>query len=117
MKTVYISGKITGSDDYMERFGEAERELRQSGYEVINPVTIPGAEEMSYEDVMKECLKRVESADYLYMLHGWAWSKGAIAELRHFLDTHNRDEFRVYYEIQGGMPNAKEMQNVSVSSS
>ena len=109
MKTVYLSGKITGSDDYKERFGEAERELRQSGYEVINPVTIPGAETMSYKDVMKECLKRVESADYMYMLCGWAWSKGAIRELKHFLATHNRNEYAVYFQIQGGMPDARNL--------
>ena len=34
---VYISGAITGTDDYMERFKAAEDELTGEGMSVINP--------------------------------------------------------------------------------
>ena len=37
---IYISGKITGTTDYMERFGNKQRELEQKGYEVVNPALI-----------------------------------------------------------------------------
>lgn len=106
MPTVYIAGKITGTDDYVERFARAERELSDKGYTVINPVTIPGNDIKPYDEVMEVCKSHVAKADLLYMLDGWAWSKGAIEELKHFLATHNRDEYAVYYEIQGGMPDA-----------
>ena len=37
---IYISGKITGTTDYMDRFGNKQRELEQKGYEVVNPALI-----------------------------------------------------------------------------
>lgn len=37
-KTIYISGKITGTEDYEDRFKKAEMELRSRGFNVLNPV-------------------------------------------------------------------------------
>lgn len=37
---VYISGSITGTDDYMERFSKAEKELEAQGFGVINPAKV-----------------------------------------------------------------------------
>ena len=37
-KTIYISGKITGTEDYEERFRKAEMELMSRGFNVLNPV-------------------------------------------------------------------------------
>lgn len=34
---VYISGKITGTKDYLERFETVEHDLILQGYDVINP--------------------------------------------------------------------------------
>lgn len=34
---VYISGLVTGIDDYMERFSNAEKELKEQGFSVVNP--------------------------------------------------------------------------------
>lgn len=101
MKKVYIAGRITGTDDYRERFAKAEEEARVRGYEPINPVAIPRAEELPYEEVMERCKELVASADFLYLLNGWEWSNGAIEELKHFMATHNREEMRVFYEHEG----------------
>ena len=37
---IYISGAITGTDDYMERFEKAEKELTDKGYSVLNPAKV-----------------------------------------------------------------------------
>ena len=40
---IYISGPITGTSDYMERFEKAEKELIENGYSVINPAKVNAA--------------------------------------------------------------------------
>ena len=40
---VYISGPITGIDDYMERFSNAEKELKEQGLSVVNPAKVLSA--------------------------------------------------------------------------
>ena len=37
---VYLSGAITGTDDYMERFARAQMLLQNEGHSVINPALI-----------------------------------------------------------------------------
>ena len=37
---VYLSGAITGTDDYMERFARAQMLLQNEGYSVINPALV-----------------------------------------------------------------------------
>lgn len=32
---IYISGAITGTDDYLERFTKAETKLRSRGYDIM----------------------------------------------------------------------------------
>ena len=64
MKTIYLSGKITGLEKsvYEKNFQQAELFYRACGYEVVNPCHIsaevlknkPNA---SYEDFMKADLK------------------------------------------------------------
>ena len=49
---VYISGKITGNENYLEEFSKAEKELKYCGYDVVNPAKhlIPG---FTWKDYMK----------------------------------------------------------------
>lgn len=37
---VYTSGPITGIDEYMQHFEEAERRLTGQGYIVVNPAKV-----------------------------------------------------------------------------
>ena len=37
---IYLSGKITGTTDYMERFSAKQKDLKTKGYEVVNPALI-----------------------------------------------------------------------------
>lgn len=81
---VYISGKITGTDDYMERFSAAEMFLRSKGYEVINPAKENAhfPEDTTWETYMKESIKMLMDCDYIYLLDGWELSAGAKMEAK-----------------------------------
>lgn len=80
---VYISGAITGTDDYMERFAKAEKKLTEQGYSVINPAKVNAQlpEDTSYEEYMKMCFCMLDMCDAIYMLHEWNKSCGANREL------------------------------------
>lgn len=40
MSKIYISGPITGTDNYMERFEKAENGLKALGVSVVNPAKV-----------------------------------------------------------------------------
>ena len=79
---VYISGPITGTTDYMERFAAAEEELKKKGYDVFNPARVnQGMPEVStWEDYMKVAEAVLSCCDTIYMLRGWENSRGAVKE-------------------------------------
>ena len=87
-KTIYISGKITGTDDYEDRFLKAEHKLKTRGFNVLNPVRTGRWLERylapkipTWVEYMKQDIKAMMSADCIYMLKGYRESKGARLEL------------------------------------
>ena len=80
---IYISGAITGTDNYMERFAKAEKELTENGYSVINPAKVNAQlpEDTTYEEYMKMSFCMLDMCDGIYMLKGWKKSWGANREL------------------------------------
>ena len=80
---IYISGAISGTDDYMERFANAEKELTENGYSVINPAKVNAQlpEDTTYEEYMKMSILMLDMCDSVYMLKGWEKSCGANREL------------------------------------
>ena len=87
-KIIYISGKITGTEDYEERFLKAEMNLRSRGFNVLNPVKAGKWLERNlapkfptWVEYMKQDLKSMMIADCIYMLKGYRESKGARLEL------------------------------------
>ena len=87
-KTIYISGKITGTDDYENRFAIAEKKLKSDGYEVLNPVRTGkrlerylAPEVPTWIQYMKQAITSMMKADCIYMLKGYRESKGARLEL------------------------------------
>lgn len=84
-KKVYISGPITGTNDFIERFAAAEQILKSIGYTVINPASVERLEKMpqkstTWEQYMGEDLKMLATADAIYLLKGWENSRGAVIE-------------------------------------
>lgn len=98
---IYISGPITGTTNYTQRFREAEERIRKLGAEYVNPAhmaqTMPGA---SHEDYMTIALKLLGKCDAMVMLEG-AWdSEGCRRELAE-AKLHG---IPVYFEVGGTAP-------------
>ena len=79
---IYISGAITGTDDYMERFAKAEKELTEQGYSVVNPAKVNAQlpEDTTYEEYMKMCFCMLDMCEAIFMLKGWSKSCGSNRE-------------------------------------
>ena len=79
---VYLSGAITGTDDYMERFAKAQMLLQNEGYSVINPALVNSnmPSDTTYEEYMKMSFTMLSMCDAIYMLEGWQKSCGANRE-------------------------------------
>ena len=88
MRKIYISGGITGVEDYKERFAAEEKVLEVKGYEVVNPVKVgeklievfEGEKNVPYCLFMRADLKALLECTHIYMLDNWYKSKGAIIE-------------------------------------
>lgn len=82
MAKCYISGAITDTDDYMERFAQAEKELTERGYSVINPAKVNAQlpKDTSYEEYMRISFLLMDMCRYVYFLRGWEKSLGANRE-------------------------------------
>lgn len=80
---IYISGKVSGTDDYVERFRSAEMILEERGMDVVNPVTMCSSlpTNLTHAEYMKICLAALDCCDAIYMLTGYKSSAGAIQEI------------------------------------
>lgn len=84
MNRVYISGKITGTTDYIKRFEKAEQDLKKQGHEVINPAKLcESLPLLKHSQYMQLCMLALSFCDSIYMLDGWQDSKGAKEEYRY----------------------------------
>lgn len=79
---VYISGAITGTNDFMERFKAAEDRLTDEGMSVINPARLNSCmpKDTTYEEYMEVALHLLDMCEAIYMLKGWGNSHGANRE-------------------------------------
>jgi len=82
MKKIYISGKITGIEDQAAQlFEQAETDIRNAGFEPVNPMKLNHKHDKSWESYMKADLKALLDCDGIFMLDNWSDSKGALIEL------------------------------------
>lgn len=93
---IYISGKITDTDDYLQRFERAEKHLNTMNItDVINPAKVNSyLPELSYSQYIKISLCMLEMCDTIYMLKGWEDSTGANLEWE-FAKANN---YKILYE-------------------
>lgn len=81
---IYISGKITGTTDYVKRFMKRELELRKEypNAEIINPANMNHVMPISstWNDYMRMCYMLLDMADALSQLPDWKESPGACCE-------------------------------------
>ena len=80
---IYISGAISGTTDFMERFAKAEKKLTEDGYSVVNPARVNAQlpEDTSYEEYMKMCFCMLDMCEAIFVLQGWSKSFGVNREL------------------------------------
>lgn len=89
MKRIYLSGRITGTTDYMERFSACEKMLTRAGFEVVNPAKVNSnmPPSTTWKEYMMMSLTMLSLCDTIFMMDGWRKSKGAITEWRHAVNT------------------------------
>lgn len=79
----FISGKVSGMPYYVAygTFANAERNLSQMGYEVVNPTNLC-KKNWSWLRCMVVCLWHLAWCDCVWQLDNWQYSKGARIEYR-----------------------------------
>lgn len=80
MSVVYLSGPITGIENYnTAAFATAEMQHKDQGHVVLNPRRLPLG--LTYQAYMDIAMAQVRAAEVIYRLPGWSNSKGARAEV------------------------------------
>ena len=85
---IYISGAITGTDNYIERFARAERKLIEQSYEAVNPAQMLSLLPISttHKEYMVVSYALMDICDAIYLMNGWKNSKGATMEYDYALE-------------------------------
>lgn len=96
---IYISGAVTGTDDYLERFAEAEIQLKAQGFEVINPAAVNALlpRSTTYGQYMYMSRILLSFCDGVFVLDGWEKSRGAKQEFAWSV----LDNKKIYFEKDG----------------
>lgn len=79
---VYISGKITGTKNYLRKFARVERKLKRAGYIPYNPAKINKGmpKETNWYQYMEVSMVILKQCGSIFMMDGWTDSKGATME-------------------------------------
>lgn len=96
---IFISGPISGVENYRAVFADAEEALKEKGHIVVNPAYLP--EDLPWEAAMVICEAAVSVCDAIVQLPGWERSVGALSERVAALKAQKR-----VYETIGDVPNA-----------
>lgn len=78
---IYISGPMSGKDNYLNEFLQATQTIRSAGHIPVNPAALetvfPDADR---EEYLKFDLALLAECDAVYFLPGWRESRGANRE-------------------------------------
>ena len=97
-KIVYLSGRISGNDNYKKDFEKAYDFLNELGYVVLNPSNLDVVGNgLAYEKYLQICYRLVDVADIIFMVSGWQKSKGANAELSYAKSLGKKVMYQDYY--------------------
>lgn len=80
---VYISGSISKDKDYLEKFLKKEEELRNIGFDVVNPARIMKnfpVETTTYAEYITMSIQLLSKCETIYLMKGWQGSYGARIE-------------------------------------
>lgn len=92
MSKIYIAGKITGDDNFAEKFRTAAEQIQaKRNCIILNPAELPKG--MSQQDYMKLCFAMIDVADEVYFLPDYIDSNGAQLEFNYCLYT--RKKYRI----------------------
>ena len=78
---IYIAGKITGDDEYYEKFQRAALKVRAAGHIVITPTILPDG--LEWDEYMHICFALIDVSEAVFMLNDWTESRGATEEHRY----------------------------------
>jgi len=81
-KKIYIAGKVTGlpTNEVAVKFANADFNLQNQGFEVINPIMVVGDWRCPWDLAMRKCIIALMDCDAIYLLPDWRSSKGANIE-------------------------------------
>lgn len=82
MKTIYLSGPMTGYKNLnFNAFNEKATVLRALGHTVLNPAeNFEGRKDLPRHVYMRHDIQMLLKSDHIYFLPGWAGSYGSILE-------------------------------------
>jgi hypothetical protein len=83
---IYLAGKITGDENYKEKFDKRAAAMTELGNAVMNPAILPAGFE--YEEYMKICLSMIDAVDTVALFPDWKESSGATREHEYALENH-----------------------------
>ena len=101
---VYLSGAITGTEGYEERFDKAEKYFREKGFDVINPCRVNKQlpDSTTHSEYMEMSLVMIKMADGIALFPDWENSKGANME-KTYAETLNKVVWKIPQTIFGRM--------------
>lgn len=106
---IYISGKVTGTDDYKERFEAAADHIRNIGFTPVNPVALDAIlpkDETTWEQYMQADMGLLRACEAIYLIPGWEDSTGARIEKME-AERLRKPIFKSFAEIEEARKEAK----------
>lgn len=105
IRRIYISGPITGTTDYKQRFEETEKKLKETfpDADIVNPVKITESlEHFTNDEYLKVCIAALSCCNIIYIMKGWKHSAGACEEVKYAMEHvfMTIDEEKVFDEVE-----------------
>jgi hypothetical protein len=105
LRRIYISGPITGTTDYKQRFEETERKLKETfpDADIVNPVKITESlVHFTHDEYLRVCIAALSCCNIIYIMKGWKHSAGACEEVKYAMEHvfMTIDEEKVLDEVE-----------------